>query len=331
MKDDPQDRAPNRLPVDDAARDQLMVQVARMTYHEDRTLTEIATETGLNRWQVSRLLQEARDTGIVRIEIVPRTLRHPDLETALARTFGLRDALVVPGPDDSPQGIDAVAKAAGQYLAQIKPRPQLIGVSWGRTMGSIAHWLPPDWADGVTVVQINGTVAPTPGLAHHNDVAEVFARKGKGRMVPLPVPAIVGHRETREVLERDRIVTDVLRLARSAQVLAFSLGIVGDDSVLLRSGNILKHEMAQLIRAGAVGDVLGHFINRRGEVVDSDLDARTIGLGLADLRARERVIGIATGAAKHDVTLGALQAGLINVLVTDEATATFALEHAHDR
>lgn len=327
MKEDVE-RAANRLPLDES-RDHLMVRIARMTYQQDKTLTEIATETGLNRWQVSRLLQEARDLGVVRIEIVPRTLRHPDLEARLAHTFGLRDAVVVPGPLE--QGIEGVAQAAGQYIATMKPKPRVIGVSWGRTMAAVAHWLPPDWADGVTVVQINGTVAPVPGVAYHNDVAETFARKGKGRMIPLPVPAIVGERLTREVLEKDRIVADVLRSARSAQVLTFSLGVAGEGSVLMRSGNITKSEMASLVKAGAVGDVLGHFINKRGEPVDPELDARTIGLNLSDLRQRERVIGIAAGPEKHEITLGTLRAGLINVLVTDEATATFALEHAHDR
>ncbi|MBN9070036.1 MAG: sugar-binding transcriptional regulator [Rhizobiales bacterium] len=322
------DRNANRLPLDES-RDHLMVRIARMTYQQDKTLTEIAAETGLNRWQVSRLLQEARDLGVVRIEIVPRALRHPDLEARLAHTFGLRDAIVVPGPVE--QGIEGVAQAVGQYLAALKPKPRVIGVSWGRTMAAVAHWLPPDWADGVTVVQINGTVAPVPGVAYHNDVAETFARKGKGRMIPLPVPAIVGERLTREVLETDRIVADVLRMARSAPMLAFSLGGVGEDSVLMRSGNVLKSEMAALLKAGAVGDILGHFINRRGEIVDPELDARTVGLTLSDLQKCDRVIGIAAGPAKHEVTLGALKAGLINILVTEEATATFALEHAHDR
>ena len=101
--------------------------------------------------------------------------------------------------------------------------------------------------------------------------------------------------------------------------------------MLLRSGNILAPEMAALLQAGAVGDVLGRFIDRRGAIVDPELDARTIGLSLQDLRGRGRVIGIAAGSAKHEVALGALQAGHVNILVTDEATAIFALEHAHDR
>jgi len=129
MSDDT-DRTSNRLPQE-GGRDQLMVSIARMTYQQNKTLTEIAAETGLNRWQVSRLLQEARDLGIVRIEIVPRTLRHPDLEARLIHAFGLQDAVVVPGPAE--EGPDGVAQAAGQYLAALKPKPRSIGVSCTRS------------------------------------------------------------------------------------------------------------------------------------------------------------------------------------------------------
>lgn len=320
------DRAPARRALDEAREDQ-MLQVARLAWLQDRSQTEIAAETGLTRWQVSRLLQEARDLGLVRIEIVPRLRRCPDLEAALVEAYGLRDAVVVPAT----AGPDAVAQAAGQHLAAIRPRPRLVGVSWGRTMAAVAHWLPPDWADGVRVVQINGTVAPIPLATGHNEVAEAFARKGRGSFVPLPVPAVVGERLTREVLERDRIVADVLRLARAAPVLCFSMGALGPDAALARSGNVTPAEVEALGRAGAVGDVLGRWLDRRGRLADPDLDERTIGLALSDLRGRERAIGVAAGRAKHAVVLAALRAGLVNVLVTDEETAAHALAHVHDR
>jgi len=321
-----EERPPPRLPMDEG-REHLMVQVARLAWQQDRTQTEIAAETGLNRWQVSRLLQEARELGIVRIEIVPRLRRRPDVEAALIGVFSLRDAMVVPAT----AGPDAVAQATGQYLAAIKPRPRLVGVSWGRTMAAVAHWLPPDWADGVKVVQINGTVAPIPQAAGYNEVAETFARKGRGTFVPLPVPAVVGERITREVLECDRIVADVLRLARSAPVLCFSMGALSEDAALVLSGNVTPAEIAKLARAGAVGDILGRYVDAQGDIVDEALDARTVGLSLPDLKARDRAIGVVSGPAKRRITLAALRAGLINVIVTDEETAAFALEHVHDR
>lgn len=327
---DARDRPTNRLPID-SSRDQLMIQVARMAYQQDLTHTEIASQTGLNRWQVSRLLQEARDLGVVRIEIVPRSDRCPDLETGLVNSFGLRDAVVLPDNVSGASGIEVLAKTAGQYLAALKPRPTEFGVSWGRTMAAVAHWLPDGWTNGVQVVQINGTVAPIPGVGHHNDVAETFARKGNGQFIPLPVPAIVGQAETREVLERDRIVADVLRRARSVRCICFSLGALNEDSALLNSGNLLEREFVELRSKGAVGDILGRFISRKGEIVDSGIDQRTIGLPLSELKTRERAICVAAGPEKNDVIKGALHAGLVSVLITDAATATHALEHVHDR
>jgi deoxyribonucleoside regulator len=308
--------------------EQLMVQIARMAYQQNLTLTEIAAETGINRWRVSRLLQDARDLGIVRIEIVPRARRCPDLETGLIAGFGLRDAIVVPGTDDGAMGHEGIAQAAGQYLASMKPLPAIVGVSWGRTMAAVAHWLPPRWNDGVTVVQINGTVALSTAGARTNDVAETFARKGNGRSVPLPVPAIVGEKATREVLERDRIVRDVLELARSAEALCFSFGSLDEESVLLQSGNILERELHELLEAGAVGDVLSRFVSREGAVADAGIDERTIGLSLDDIARHPFAIGVVAGRAKFDVTVAALRAGLVSVLVTDEATANHVLEYA---
>lgn len=316
------DRSSNRLPVDDA-RDQMMVRIARMAYLQDLTQTQIATETGLNRWQVSRLLTEAREKGIVRIDIVPHLHRKPELEAALIRQFGLKDAIVTGDANDG------VAMAAGQYLATLKPK--IIGVSWGRTMARVAHFLLHGWAEDIVAVQINGTVALVPQDALQTGVAENFARKANGRFVPLPVPAIVGQKATRDVLEQDRIVADVLHLARSAQVYCFSLGAVGAESALLLSGNLLPQEMQALQTAGAVGDVLGRFINRNGEIVDAALDARSIGLDFADLQKADYSIAVAGGADKHAVILGALRAGLMNILVTDEATAIYAVEHGYER
>lgn len=179
-----------RLPLD-AQREQLMVQAAKLHFDLERTQTEIADELGLTRWQVSRLIREARELGLVRIEIVPRSQRDPALEAALQKAFGLREAIVVPdiGGDDGMM-LESVAQAAGQYLARMRPRAPLIGVSWGRTMAAVAHWLPPHWTEDVRVVLLNGAVTLRPVANRTNAVAEAFAERGGGTASPLP--AIVG-------------------------------------------------------------------------------------------------------------------------------------------
>ena len=52
-----------------------LVEVARMYYEQDRTQGEIAAHYGISRPMVSKLLKEARDTGIVTIRIQAPQIR----------------------------------------------------------------------------------------------------------------------------------------------------------------------------------------------------------------------------------------------------------------
>lgn len=308
-------------------RELLMIQVAKRYYELDMTMGDLAKELGLTRWQASRLLSEARETGIVRIEIVPRAPRKPELESRLQRRFGLRDAVVVPMTSeyDNDMLLDSVAQAAGRLLAGLGRIP-LIGVSWGRTMSAVAHRLPPFWNDGVEVVLLNGAMNIRSPSVRTNNVAELFARSANGTATLLPVPAILGHAATRVALEEDPTIASVLALGRRAPVICFGMGSLASDSVLLQSGFVSEAEVAALKEKGAVGDVLSRYVDARGNIVDPELDARTIGLDLRFCRQREFSIGIAAGTAKRAVILACLRASYINILVTDEATALSLLE-----
>ncbi|HWL66803.1 MAG TPA: sugar-binding transcriptional regulator [Geminicoccus sp.] len=306
---------------------QLMIQVAKRYYHLDMTMGEIAAELGLTRWQASRLLADARESGVVRIEIVPHTPRLPELESRLQRHFVLKDAVVVPQDPDASDDLmlDTVAQAAGRLLAGLD-RYKLVGVSWGRTMSAVARRLPPFWNKGVEVVMLNGAMYLRDSPLRTNNVAEQFARAANGHAILLPVPAILGKAATRVALEQDPTIAGVLEVGRKAEVICFGLGAISTDSVLVQSGFVGEAEVQRLKARGAVGDILSRYIDSEGRIVDSDLDARTIGADLASCRERAFSIGVGTGRAKHAVTLAALRAGYLNVLVTDEQTALFLLE-----
>ena len=137
----------NRLPPAEQ-REHLMVRAAKLHYDLQYSRIEVAKELGLTRWQVSKLLEEARAEGIVQIKIEPRSKRLVHLEAELQRRYGLQDALVVQVPPNLDASLDFVAAAAGSYLASISSRVPLLGVSWGRTLAAVARWLPVGWHSG---------------------------------------------------------------------------------------------------------------------------------------------------------------------------------------
>ena len=311
-------------------RELLMIQVAKRYYELDMTMGDLAKELGLTRWQASRLLSDARESGIVRIEIVPRAPRNPALESRLQRRYGLKEAIVVPnsGDDDEALLLDSVAQAAGRLLAGLGKVP-LIGVSWGRTMSAVAQRLPPFWNEGVEVVLLNGAMNIRSPSTRTNNTAELFARSANGTATLLPVPAILGQAATRTALEQDPTIASVLALGRRAPVICFGMGAIAPDSVLLQSGFVTEAEQARLRAKGAVGDILSRYIDVHGNIVDPDLDARTIGLDLKFCAEREFSIGVVTGKAKHPIALASLRARYLNTIVTDEQTALFLLDDAH--
>ncbi|SOC46339.1 deoxyribonucleoside regulator [Rhizobium subbaraonis] len=316
-----------RLPINEQ-RDHLMVQVAKLYYDLDRTQSDIATELGLTRWQVGRLLTEAKEAGIVRIEITPRAGRRTSLEVELQRQFGVREAIVVPIGDieDPSLIIDSVAQAAATHLASLSPKPALMGVSWGRTMAAVARALPKDWCPGLHVVLVNGSTALTTTTSRNSAVAEEIAQSAGGRATLLPVPAIMGSRSTRDALEQDPIIDRVLTLADEAPVICFGLGGLTHQSVLLGSGYLDEDDIARLRKLNSVGDIMGRFVDREGRIADRHLDDRTIGLRLDALARKERVIGVAAGEDKHLIAAACLRAGYVTDLVTDEGTARRILE-----
>lgn len=317
-----------RLPSDEQ-REHLMVRVAKLYYELERTQSEIATELGLTRWQVGRLLTEAKELGVVRIEITPRAQRRTELEVMLQQRFGLLDAIVVPTGEgtDSALLMESVAQAAANYLAALHPKPTLIGVSWGRTMSAVAKFLPANWCPGLHVVLVNGSTHLHSTTVRTSAVAEEFAvAAGNGKTTLLPVPAILGKKTTRDALEEDPIVERVMVLAEQAETVCFGMGGMTHQSVLLSSGYLNEDDIDRLRDAGAVGDILGRFIDVHGAIVDSSIDDRTLGLRLESLCRKQHTIGVVSGREKYNIAVASLNAGYLKVIVTDEATARHALE-----
>lgn len=304
----------------------LMVRVAELYYDQDKTQDEIGGLLKISRWKVGRLLTQARERGIVRIEIVHPRARRLGLERELTDRFGLSDAVVVPAPDGDDGSLERVAQAAADFLTALRPVPRTLGVSWGRTLRAVAEALPEGWAHGVTVVQLNGGVSLNRRSGGAAGLAVTIAQRANGQVSLLPSPAILERVETKRAIEADRTVAAVLEEAADAQAFLFTAGPCDATSAHVENGYLSAADVQELARRGAVGDVLGRYVDAEGNIVDASLDERTVGVSLDRLRGAQRAIFVTAGAAKHDIARTVVANGLCGVLVTDETTARALLE-----
>lgn len=315
------------MPVDAASTELLAVRAAELYYEENKTQDEIGAILRVTRWKVGRLLAQARERGIIRIEIVHPRARRLSLERELTGRFALKDAIVVPAPLDDVELQSRVAEAAADYLVSLRPIPRLLGVSWGRTLHQVAESLPIGWSTGVNVVQVNGgmSLSKRPGTAA--STATMIAQKAGGQATLLPTPAILERLETKRAIEGDRTVSGVIGMARTAHAYLYSAGPADTSSVHVDSGYLTGDDIERLVAHGAVGDVIGRYITADGTIADPELDARTLGLSLDELRTADTSILAIGGETKHPVARAVVTHGLCSVLVTDEHTARALLGH----
>lgn len=310
----------------------LMVRIAQLYYGMHLSQAEIGDRLGLSRFQVGRLLDRAVEESIVRIEVVHPSARLVDLEDALMARFRLTAAVVadVPaataGQEADDLARDAVAEVAVDLLAKLRPTGT-IAVSWGRTMLEVACRLPMGWTDAEEIVQLNGAASRSTQPTRVNEILERFAGTSGASFRGLAAPAIVGSNDLRDALMKDPAIRETIDAARSAPAAVFGLGIPAPDSPHLASGFVDEDELARLRAKGAVGDVIGRFLDGSGDIAWPKLDRRTVGLPLRDLRAKPFRMGVAAGVGRGPIALAAIRAGVVNVLACDDTTAGWVLAH----
>ncbi len=307
--------------------DLLMVRVAELYYDEDKTQDEIGGLLKISRWKVGRLLTQARERGIVRIEIVHPRARRLGLERLLVDRFGLTMPSSCRRPTAMTAHSSASRKAAADFLTALRPVPRTLGVSWGRTLRAVAEALPDGWANGVTVVQLNGGVSLNRRSGGAAGLAVTIAQRASGQVSPASEPrdprargdeagdrvrphgrrgarrsrggaGVPVHRRTLRCLFRSRRETDTSapRTWKSSRVVARSETFSGAMST-----------------------------PRATSSTRSSMRERSASRSTACAEP-PRAIFVTAGPAKHDIARTVVTSGLCGVLVTDETTARALLE-----
>jgi deoxyribonucleoside regulator len=310
-----------------AERSELLAQVASLYYEDDLKQDEIARRIGTSRSTISRMLDEARDAGVVEIIVHYPWKTVPEIEEALAARFGLRQARVLLGRGRPYEEIiRGLGVLAARCVEEVLTDGTVLGISWGVALYNTVRALRPGREFPIlprlTVVQMVGAVGAGDPLIDGPDLARLLANTYRGEYRYLHAPLIVENARAREVLLQEPRIRETLQLARRADVALVGIGAPTPEVYSLLRAGYLDHEALAGLRAqGVVGDICARHYDAQGRVLDIALNQRIVGLELGALTGIERVIGVAGGEAKAEAILGALRGGHVNVLVTDDVTA----------
>lgn len=309
--------------MDSYERDNLLVNVAKLYYEFDYNQGMIAEKYNISRPFVSKLLGEAKERGIVKIQVRDPANAESRLEREVRQKYELRRVIVVP----SEVGADArmrVCVACGKYLNGIIKSGDIICLGSGQTLNLSSRCLihREDLSD-VKVVAIEGGLGNLLHSAFRHETTKAYADALGGVPYVMPVPHIVSDVKCKEYLFREPYVQEIRRLQEQANIAIFNVANIsaGKSMGMVRQGYISEARMKELVKEGAVANVVNHFIGRNGELYGEDIEVRNMGLGLDILRQKEYRICPAVGREKIEAVQAALNGGYINVLIIDENIA----------
>lgn len=303
----------------------MIARVAQMYHVEGQRQADIARHLRISQATVSRMLKRAHEEEIVRTTVVSPSGTYAELEAGLRSRFGLSEAFVVECSEDRDGAIMArIGEAAAHFLEATLQTDEIIGVSsWSETILRMVDNIHPMKSGKARyVVQTLGGMGDPAVQTHANQLTTRLAKLTGAEAHMLSAPGVAQSREAKLVLLGDTFVRETIDLFSKITLAIVGIGAVEPSGMLARSGNVFSsRELADVAEAGGVGDISLRFFDAMGGPVRTPLDDRVIGITLEQLSKVDRVIALAGGQSKTAAIRGALNTGVIDLLITDKFTA----------
>lgn len=300
----------------------LMIKVTWYYYFDNMTQQGISNLMGISRMRVVKLLDTARKTGIIQFRMSPDSINPMQLEKKLADTYGLKDTFIVPSSPSDIIANENIARAAAMYINNRLDNNTFINMGYGDTQSRVLNNLATMTEHPLSIVSMTG------GVSYYlpNNMSTIFNAK----LYLIPAPFLVSSKEMVDAILNETSVNEILHMVQLSSLSVVGIGSMTDNATIVKSGILSKSDFLYLKMKNAVGDILCHFIDKDGNLVDTSVEHRLIGTSLSTLRKLNNVIGVAAGDHKVAAIKAVLKGGYIDILITDESTALQLLENKED-
>ncbi len=307
------------------------VQAAQMYYYQNLPMKQIASELNVSHSTISRLLEWARQQGLVEIRINDPRGRSSPLVQLIKLHFKLKNVQIVPVSEMAGESVwhDRVTRVAASYLNRFMESDLVLGVAWGKTINSVINNLTPKTLFNSHIVQLNGgeNISGT-AISHANELMTLCANNYNARVHLFPVPSYFDFAETKEAMWRERSVRRILEMQNRSDIILFSIGsYLGPNVSAAYMGDYLtKQDYEQMEAYGVVGDIANVMIREDGTYDGIPMNERACGPELSLFHNANRSICVVSGSNKIPGLKAALKARYLTDLIIDEPSARKLVE-----
>lgn len=313
------------------SRTDLLIRIAELYYEQGLSQNEIAQLAGLSRPTVSRMLEEAKEVGIVEIRVNSPIRKNASLSSALRDQLRLREAIVVDGSYSYEKALMRCCDAALRFCNTILQNNMSIGICWGTATRMLCDLMEQHPYEhpfyNVDIVQMVGCLGSGDPSVDGLELAFRMSRCLGGTYSNIYAPVFVSNQIVQQYLLKEPQIETTLRKAEHLDIVLTSVGSIDDKTSLQLAGFYTDTTVANLMKRGAVGHLLARPFDAQGEELIAP-HLCPVGAPLSALRGAEWSIAVNASAQKAQGVLAAARSGYVNVLVIDQPLAERLLEIA---
>lgn len=302
---------------------EMAIRVSILYYEKNKNQNEIAEELDISRSYVSQLLTYAKEAGMVKITINVDecNLRMIRREIEFKSRFPNLKQVLIMSSESTDFSENNIGKFAAPYITEMINESNVVGVNLGASVEKTIDRLEKQnfSGSGKKVVQIMGELNNNNliGGAHPNELVKNLSIIMNCPCYYLICPAIIEQPALRLELLKEKSIETVINLWDQIDLAIMGIGVADDRSRLFKLFN--DNMIAQIRENNVSCDLTINFFNKAGQYIPL-MDNHKISIPYEKLKKIKKKVVICYGGYKNEAILSALNAGMIDILITDSIT-----------
>lgn len=305
--------------------------IAHRFYIRGESKLEIAQAYRISRFKVARILDTARETGLVRVEFDLPVPVDPALSDEVRSAYGLDRVLVLERAASRGSRSEVrrrIGALAADLLAEIVAKDDVLGLSWARSVNAMTECVRK--LPRCPVVQLCGVQAGMDMRDRSVETVQRVATVSGGEAYPIFGPLVLPDRRTAETLRRQPGIAETFGQFAHLTKAVVSIGAwhPGESTV---HDALDAAEREAIRRRGAKGEIVARLFDADGAALSTGLAHHVLAISTEELRRVPEVIALGYTEPKAEAIDAVLRSGMISTLVTDSTAALPLLRLAAER
>jgi len=314
-------------------KNELIVKIAHLYYMENMDLKEIGKVFNLSYATISRLLKKGREQGLIRVIIKSNFNKRVFLESEIKKKLNLKEVFSISILKNYSYNyvLFLIGREVAEYISNLINDGDVLGTSWGRTIFNVVEQLDNFKIDNkkIDVVQLIGNIN-IPIQLNSADLVRRITSLFSGSYHFINSEAFLDNKKVKNEILKIASIKKTLSLHKKINISLVGVGIFNPSMNDFLYRDFMKiNEIKELEARNVVGEINFSFFDIEGNIIRGKFNERVICIETADMLNIDNKILVAAGIRKAPAILGAIRAGLVDILFIDDKTLENIYEMIH--